>query len=103
MPRANGGKQYPSLPGSHIAARENDDVQKPGTDELQPAPNERLPIHLTVAAATPPFNLGFGRRSVISSRTTRAGPVINDARQRDSDPIYSVPFDGWVRELLSFV
>lgn len=98
MPRANGGREYPSSPGTNIAARESQNTQDPRIDEPPPLRKESPPLGLAVAAAAPaPAGTVVDAR--LPQEATRAGLAPNGGRRKDHHPAYSVPFDGWIREL----
>src|SRR5438309_6929541 len=99
MPRANGGREYPSPRGSNVAARENQNTQDLRIDEPPPLPKESPPLGLAVAAAAAPAPAGAVVDAGLPQEATRAGLAPNGGQRRDHHPAYSVPFDGWIREL----
>lgn len=99
MPKAKGGKKYPSFPGSNVVAQENPNQEDPRIAEPPLTRNESLPLGLAVAAATTAVRAGSVAELRLLQRPSRAGTASNDEQRRDPDPLYSIPFDGWVREL----
>ena len=99
MPRANGGKDYPSSPGSNVAARESQNQQDRRIKEPPLTPNESPLISLAVGAAAAPVRGGAVADPRLLQQPTRAGTAANEAQRRAPDPVYSVPFDDWVRDL----
>lgn len=99
MPRADGGKEHPSSPGSNVAARENQNQQDLRIEEPLPTQNESSPISLAVGAALAPVRAGGVTDPRLLQEPARAKTAQNDGQRRESDPVYSIPFDGWVREL----
>src|SRR6266498_727123 len=97
MPRADGSKEHPSSPGSNMAAREN---QKPRNPRVEVSPlvqKESPPIGLVVATAIAPVRAAIADQR-LSQQPTRTTTATNGYR-RGRHPAYSVPFDGWDREL----
>jgi hypothetical protein len=99
MPRADGGKQHPSSPGSNVAARENENQQHLRIEEPSPTRHESPPISLAVGAAAAPARSGGVAAPRLLQQPSRAETAPNDCQQRGPDPVYSISFDGWVREL----
>lgn len=99
MPRAKRGKEYPSTPESNAVARENQDTQAPRIEAPPLAQNESSPAALVSGSAAAPgrVNSIAGSRSPVE--LTRAEPTGNDGQRRSRASSYSVPFDGWLREL----
>ncbi|MCZ2078720.1 MAG: hypothetical protein LC130_27455 [Bryobacterales bacterium] len=97
MPRANGGKEHPSSPGSNVAARENQNPLNLRVEVSRPAQNGGPANGLAVATAVAPAPAaGAEQRS--PEPPARATAATNGQR-RDQHPAYSVPFDGWNHEL----
>lgn len=99
MPRANGGKEYPSSPGSNVAAREDQNQQGPAIEEPLLASSESPLVSSAVGAAATPARADEVAEPRLLRQPTRAGAATNGGQRRDPDRAYSVPFDGWVREL----
>jgi hypothetical protein len=99
MPKANGCKEYPSSPGSNVAARESQIHEDLRIREPLPRQNENPSISLTVGAAAAPVQAGGVPDPRLLQQPARAGTAANDSLRRVPDPVYSIPFDGWVRDL----
>lgn len=97
MPRADGGKEHPSSPGSNVAARENQKPLNLRVEVSWPAQNEGSSNGLAVATAVAPA------RAAVADQRLPQQPVrptaATNGQRRDQHPAYSVPFDGWNREL----
>jgi hypothetical protein len=97
MPRADGGKEHPSSPGSNVAARENQKPLNRRIEVTRLAQNggSANGLAAAVAVAHEPVAVTEQRST---GRPTCATTATNGQR-RDQHPAYSVPFDGWNREL----
>jgi hypothetical protein len=99
MPRTNGRNEYPSSPGSNVAAREDQNQQGPEIEEPPLAPGERPLVGSAVGAAAAPVPAQEAAVPRSPQQPTRAGTATNGGQRRIPKPVYSVPFDGWIREL----
>jgi hypothetical protein len=99
MPRVDGGKEYPSSPGSNVSARENQNHEDLRIEEPPFTRNESPPISLAVGAGAASVPAGGVADPRVLQQRARAETASNDGQRRDPDPVYSIPFDGWVREL----
>lgn len=97
MPRADGGKEHPSSPGLSGAARENQKPLNLRVGVPLRGQNGSPVIGLAVATAVAPVPAKVTDQRLLqpASRATTA----TNGQRRDQHPAYSVPFDGWSREL----
>jgi len=97
MPSADGGKEHPSSSGSNLAARRN---QKPLDQRLEvsrPVQKEGSANGLAVATAVAPAPAAVTEQGLPEPPTRTTGAT--NGQRRGQHPAYSVPFDGWSREL----
>jgi hypothetical protein len=99
MPKANGGKEYPSSPGPNVAARESQNHEDLRIEEPPLTRNESPPISLALGAGAASVPAGGVADLRLLQPAASAKTAPNEGHRRDPDPVYSIPFDGWVREL----
>lgn len=91
MPRADGGKEHPSSPGSSLAVRENQKILNLRVEVSRLTQHEGSPNGLAVATAVASVAAGVHDQR-LPQQPNRATAATNGQR-RNQHPAYSVPFD----------